>query len=156
MTDAVRKAFIRESNRIEGIHREPWPGEMVAFNVFLALDLVTVDSLEILASVFAPGAELRRRPFMDVGVGKHTPPEGGPGVVERLQVILEHANAGDWSPFKTHCEYENLHPFMDGNGRSGRALWAWQATRNDRFGLSLGFLHTFYYQTLAEGGERHS
>ena len=36
------------------------------------------------------------------------------------------------------------HPFTDGNGRSGRALWLWQMNNHAPF----GFLHTFYYQTL--------
>ena len=48
------------------------------------------------------------------------------------------------------CRYETLHPFMDGNGRSGRILWAWQMIEhNIAPGLSLGFLHAYYYQTLA-------
>ena len=39
---------------------------------------------------------------------------------------------------------------MDGNGRSGRILWAWQMIEhNINPGLSLGFLHTFYYQALS-------
>lgn len=41
----------------------------------------------------------------------------------------------------------------DGNGRSGRALWAWMMLcRGGSYGrakvIELGFLHTFYYQTL--------
>ena len=55
----------------------------------------------------------------------------------------------DATPYDIHRRYETLHPFMDGNGRSGRILWAWQMIHHDiRPGLSLGFLHAFYYQTL--------
>jgi Fic family protein len=36
---------------------------------------------------------------------------------------------------------------MDGNGRSGRAIWLWQMLRQEG-GAPLGFLHHFYYQTL--------
>ena len=54
------------------------------------------------------------------------------------------------TPFGIHLRYETLHPFMDGNGRSGRILWAWQMLHHDIApGIRLGFLHAFYYQTLA-------
>ncbi len=55
-------------------------------------------------------------------------------------------------PYISHVAYENLHPFTDGNGRSGRALWLWQmmhgTMRQVNMARDLGFLHTFYYQTL--------
>ena len=59
--------------------------------------------------------------------------------------MLEEMSETD--PWVFHVQYERLHPFTDGNGRSGRALWAWQMMRR-REGLALGFLHRFYYQTL--------
>lgn len=34
------------------------------------------------------------------------------------------------------------------NGRSGRALWAWQMLRQGRSFERIGFLRSFYYQTL--------
>jgi len=37
---------------------------------------------------------------------------------------------------------------MDGNGRTGRAIWAWQMQRLGRDPFALPFLHRFYYQTL--------
>ena len=52
----------------------------------------------------------------------------------------------DASPFAVHVAYENLHPFMNGNGRSGRALWLWHMGGIEK--VPLGFLRTWYYQSL--------
>lgn len=65
-----------------------------------------------------------------------------------LDKLLQRVRAGELTPMRAHVEYETLHPFMDGNGRSGRVLWAWQMRRDGRDPLQLGFLHAFYYQAL--------
>ena len=57
---------------------------------------------------------------------------------------------GQASPYDVHCEYEDLHPFMDGNGRTGRALLAWMMIRRKGWEstFALPFLHRWYYQSL--------
>lgn len=86
---------------------------------------------------------------MNVRIGNHRPPPGGPGIATELSKLIRQAIDNDATPFDIHRRYETLHPFMDGNGRSGRILWAWQMIEHDIApGLNLGFLHAFYYQTL--------
>ncbi len=141
--------FVAESNRIEGITRAPTDDELTAMDKFLQLETVTVGHLEGFVGVYQPGARLRERVGMNVRVGDHVAPPGGPEVVDRLNRILYLANAGE-HPYSVHLFYETLHPFMDGNGRSGRALWAWQMVKQNVWpGLRLGFLHAFYYQALS-------
>ena len=138
--------FVAESNRIEGI-LETTSEQVDATLVFLARPAVTVCDLEQLVEVYQPGARLRTQRGMDVRVGDHRPPPGGSQVVSDLEQILKimlHKH-----PYATHIDYETLHPFMDGNGRSGRTLWAWHMLKKGTWpGLKLGFLHAWYYQSL--------
>ena len=141
--------FIRESNRIEGITRNPTDMEVGISDWFLGLSLITIPDLETIVKVFEPDAELRDRRGLNVVVGNHQPPPGGPLIRLELDQLLKKCvrarGPRDPSPFKVHAAYETLHPFTDGNGRSGRLLWAWQMPS-----FQLGFLHTWYYQSLDE------
>lgn len=138
--------FVRESNRIEGILRSPLKRELGATELFLALRAPRILDLEGLVSSLQPDARLRDGGHLNVRVGNHIAPRGGAAVVERLAELLAAMPTGD--PWTLHCAYEHLHPFTDGNGRSGRAIWAWMMTRRQE-GLPLGFLHHWYYQTLS-------
>ena len=139
-------SFLRESLMIEGIRRPPTAREIEATELFLQLHIVTVDSVERLVDLYEPGARLRTKPTMNVRVGDYIAPPGGPEIALHLESLLTRVNhEGD--PWDNHVDYEMLHPFTDGNGRSGRALWAWQMIRRQD-GLPLGFLHQWYYDTL--------
>jgi hypothetical protein len=135
--------FIEESNRIEGIYKTT-EEEVWEYTRFLA-HLLSIESLEKFVSVIQPGAKLRNKIGMNVYIGNYTPKKGGNMVEYELKEILFTFNL---SPWEEHCRYEDLHPFMDGNGRSGRALWLKRMGGIEK--APLGFLHTFYYQTLQE------
>ena len=150
--------FVRESNRIEGIRRDPYPHELAAHTRLLKADALTVTAIESfvasatrnvdggLHKYSMHGAPIRKAPGMDVRVGNHLPPKGGPDIVRQLRDLLAAISERSMTPREAHIHYERLHPFMDGNGRSGRAIWLWQMGGIER--APLGFLHHFYYQSL--------
>lgn len=146
--------FIRESNSIENIKGRTRAIEVLAHREFLMLDEIAVHDLEWFVDRIG-GKPLRRDEGMNVsivdrGSGRllHSPPPGGPAVEGDLREILIKAARGDHSPYAVHCAYETLHPFMDGNGRSGRVLWAWQMLHESKMPFGVSFLRTFYYQAL--------
>ncbi len=140
--------FIDESNRIEGITRAPTLAEIEEHNRFMALDKITINDLSRFVECYQPGAKLRSQPGMDVVVGQRFPPLGGETVILGFNELLHRVNERAIKPWAAHVEYEHLHPFMDGNGRSGRVLWYWMMLRDGNPLTKLGFLHAFYYQTL--------
>jgi fido (protein-threonine AMPylation protein) len=145
------KTFIAESNAIEGILRQPTTAEIAECHRFMGLETVTVHDLERFVKIYQPGARLRDKPGLDVVIGGRIAARGGPAIREQLTGLLSRLERPlvitpvvTDTAFASHIAYELLHPFTDGNGRSGRMLWAWQMRQ-----FPLGFLHTFYYQTLS-------
>ena len=141
--------FIIESNKIEGIVRAPTKSEAKEFERFMELPIVTLNDLIRFVGIYQPGTKIRNKVGLNVRVGNHLPPAGGMEVQFALEYLL--ATLTSRTPYENHIRYETLHPFTDGNGRSGRMLWAWQFRD-----LSLGFLHRFYYQALDSKGKERS
>lgn len=140
--------FIRESNLIEGIDRWPTDGEIKAHEEFLDLPEVRVPEMESFVRDVA-ARRLRDRIGMNVTVGSHRPPPGGPHIRSELSDLLAGIQeVGEYTPWAAHVAYEKLHPFLDGNGRSGRVLWAWHMRQEGHDPFSLPFLHRAYYQAL--------
>ena len=149
MRDSIVRNFIYESNRIESIIRIPSMDEINEFRRFIVRENVSIGDLTNFVSIYQPGAVLRLLDNQNVRIGNHIPPPGGSNIGYALEELLEKVNNERISPFEAHCAYEALHPFTDGNGRSGRMLWAWQMNMDHgENGLELGFLHRFYYQAL--------
>ena len=144
--------FVSESNAIEGITRDPTPQEIDATVSFLSSPL-TFESAAALQAVYAPGKPIRDRAGMNVRVGSYIAPDGGRDIYVKLRRIIDRVNSSSHNRFATafydrHVEFETLHPFMDGNGRTGRALWAWHMLSRGQDPFALPFLHRWYYQSL--------
>lgn len=141
--------FILESNVIEGLDEEQqaW-NEMSLYSWMLGLKALTFADVANFVNQVAPGAKVRSTFGMDVTIGESPPPKGGPEITERLGLLLWHISHKDPHPFLAHREYERLHPFMDGNGRSGRMIWLWQM-RKRGYQYGRPFLLEYYYQSIA-------
>ena len=149
MTDhdnEIVRQFLTESNAIEGIFHNVTDQEVALANLFLALPEVWVGDVCALVAGIQPGAQLREHTGWDVRVGSYYPPRGGPEIRAQLSGLLFELTTTD--PWAWHLKYEGLHPFTDGNGRSGRLLWLYQKVRLLGGFPNLGFLHSFYYSTL--------
>lgn len=139
--------FVRESNMIEGIQRAPTQAEIAASERFLDLVQPKATDMGDMQAVFSPDRPLREHPGMNVSIGNYLAPPGGPQIVQQLNKIMRDARGG-LHPWKVHVRFVHLHPYLDGNGRTGRMLWAWCMKRQALDPFALPFLHRFYYQTL--------
>jgi Fic family protein len=95
-------------------------------------DILTLH--KILAAGVMDQGEAGRYRNIQVYVGRYTPPP--PELVSGLMADLLNwwnSTSLEWSPVISsailHYQFEDIHPFADGNGRTGRALALWELYR---------------------------
>ena len=99
----------------------------------LSLDLIKHIGIQINKNINEIDG-FRRVPVMIRGA-EHVPP--APGMVPNMmmQFIYNYEKTVFSSPFEraaqAHIDFERIHPFADGNGRTGRVLINYEMLRND-------------------------
>ncbi len=145
--------FIRESNAIEQIHHsldwveKGWRekrhnepsihGHVNAFNdmltkmfteEFTEIKPVDISKLHttLMTDLLAPYELGFRRGWVQVG-GRVCPPPiaVSPMLKKWCKKVNELKDPEEWDVLEAHLAYEYIHPFNDGNGRSGRLIWLW-------------------------------
>jgi Fic family protein len=143
--------FCKESNAIEGEKTARRSTDMAALETILKAEKLTEAVLLDAHRLYAEKSDLRedeRGAYRkcQVYVGRYVPPK--PSEVQKLMddyFLFYGVQFVD--SYRAHCMFEQIHPFVDFNGRTGRALWLRLAIL-EGYDCSLGFLHKFYYQTL--------
>jgi Fic family protein len=119
---------------------------------------VTHEDLFRLHRLLADGVmdqgEAGRYRTIAVRVGKHLPPS--PDMVSGLMRELFawwNGPAVEWSPVLTsailHYQFEDIHPFADGNGRAGRMLALWELYRRGFDTHHIFSIDEFYWEDRA-------
>ena len=137
--------FIAESNKIEG-ESTKMAQEVSIYEWFLANDLTEDNTKEFHKRLCDAREQLQKKyrgVYRDCIVyigGEARSPDLMDKHMKRLFEDMP-------EPYEFHQRFEHIHPFVDLNGRVGRAAWLHQML--EKQDVPLGFLHTWYYQSLA-------
>lgn len=139
--------FIIESNRIEG-EKTYLEKELPIYDWWLANECNEENLKEFHKRICDVREQLQKS---ERGVYRRVPVYVGykemtnPGSIRRMMIQF-FGSLSTMHPYEAHRLYERIHPFVDLNGRTGRAIWLHQMLGKQD--VPLGFLHTWYYQSL--------
>jgi len=145
MKDDIIKEFIKESNAIEGVYDEKENKQsLLVWNYltgnFFLTPKVVLETHHILMQNLLPEYEkgFFRRDYVMVNGRLGIDPDDILSSISRwaervrddILGLVDGSNEQKEGILKQrHIEYEKIHPFIDGNGRTGRMFMNWQRLR---------------------------
>lgn len=102
--------------------RERWMRQAWDYAIERAHRSVSLDDTEAMGRMIEPDANAKGFRTCGVRVGPRLCPPASE-VQDRLSRLWEHG--GDLKPIEFYKEFELIHPFRDGNGRTGKVILNW-------------------------------
>lgn len=137
MIDALTREFLKESNAIEGVYDDKSLEDAItAWEFLIRHSVMTLKNIKRTHEILMRRQPLRpseigqfRRINVYVNDHKMLPPQ----LVESMTLMefclptMRVSPKPDWKAL--HVKYESIHPFVDGNGRTGRMFMNWTRVR---------------------------
>lgn len=124
--------FLSESNKIESVYDDRSLADAKnAWQYLASQKVITIPVIKQVHKILMENQKLERK---YIGAFRDCPVYvGGRECLRHRQIptalvnwITKVKKANDWEDIKKlHVEYERIHPFVDGNGRTGRLFMNW-------------------------------
>jgi Fic family protein len=172
-SDALYKAFSSSEAKVDPPTKEVLRYREALWNAFTRLKKHTDFSVDLTTNIFKTITgknEGVRNAQVYIGSSSnviYTPPDPGQGLKEKLNNLFSSTSEGGIDPLirmaMFHYQFEAIHPFTDGNGRTGRILNVLFLCNEKLIDLPVIYLSKYilhfkndYYRLLREVTEKNN